>query len=77
VRVVGEEEASLGVAEFWLAGRLFGFTRFDGDDLMLRIEPRDDGAAVVVGAQELADAIAEANRMLASSSSVAREREPE
>jgi hypothetical protein len=32
---------------------------------MLRIEPGHDGAAVVVGAHSLADAIAEANRLLA------------
>ena len=64
VRVVSPEEASFGVAEFWSAGRLIGFKRFDDGDLMLRIEPRDDGAPMVVGAQHLADAIAEANRLL-------------
>jgi hypothetical protein len=32
---------------------------------MLRMEPRHDGTAVVVGAHSLADAIAEANRLLA------------
>jgi hypothetical protein len=67
VRVVSPEEASFGVAEFWSAGRLIGITRFDDGDLMLRIEPRDDGAAVEIGAAHLADAIAEANRLLAAS----------
>lgn len=64
VRVVSPEEASFGVAEFWSAGRLIGFTRFDDGDLMLRLEPSEDGAAVVVGAKRLADAIAEAGRLL-------------
>jgi hypothetical protein len=66
VSVVSPEEASYGVAEFWSGGRLLGFTHFDDGDLMLRIEPRDDGAPVVVGARGLADALAEANRLLAS-----------
>jgi hypothetical protein len=65
VKVISPEEASFGVAEFWSAGRLIGFTQFDDGDLMLRIEPSDDGAAVVLGAQGLARAIAEANRLLA------------
>jgi hypothetical protein len=66
VSVVSPEEASYGVAEFWSGGRLLGFTHFADGDLMLRIEPRDDGAPVVVGARGLADALAEANRLLAS-----------
>ena len=66
VSVVSPEEASYGVAEFWSGDRLLGFTHFDDGDLMLRIEPRDDGAPVVVGAHGLADALAEASRLLAS-----------
>jgi hypothetical protein len=66
VSVVSPEEASFGVAEFWSEGRMIGFTQFDDGTLVLRIEPRDDGAAVVIGAQGLADALAEANRLLAS-----------
>ena len=66
VSVVSSEEASYGVAEFWSGGRLIGFTQLDDGDLMLRIEPRDDGAAVVIGAHSLADALAEANQLLAS-----------
>jgi hypothetical protein len=66
VSVVSPEEASYGVAELWSGGRLIGFTHYDDGDLMLRIEPRDDGAAVVVGAHGLADALAEANRLLTS-----------
>jgi hypothetical protein len=66
VSVVSPEEASYGVAEFWSEGRLIGFTHLDDGDLMLRIEPRDDGAAVVVGARGLVDALAEADRLLAT-----------
>ena len=66
VSVVSPEEASYGVAEFWSGDRLIGFTRLEDGDLMLRIEPRDDGAAVVLGAHGLADALAEANRLLGS-----------
>jgi hypothetical protein len=60
VTVVSAEEAADGTAEFWSGGRLIGFTHLEDGDLMLRIE---DG--VVVGAHSLADAIAEANRLLA------------
>jgi hypothetical protein len=66
VSVLSPEEASFGIAEFWSGGRLVGYTRFDDGDLMLRIEPSDDGAAVVLGAHALASAIVEANRLLAS-----------
>jgi hypothetical protein len=66
VSVVSPEEASYGVAEFWSDGRLAGFTYFDDGDLMLQIQSPDDGAAVVIGAHALADALAEANRLLAS-----------
>ena len=63
VNVVSAEEASLGVAEFWSGGRMIGFTCIEEGDLTLRIEPCPD--AVVLGAHALADAIAEANRLLA------------
>lgn len=66
VSVVSPEEASDGVAELWLSGRLIGFTHFEDGDLVLRIEPGQDGAAVVLGVQGLTDALAEANRLLAS-----------
>ena len=65
VTVVSPGEAEYGTAEFWSGGRLFGFTHLEDSDLMLRIEPGRDGAAVVVGAHSLANAIAEANRLLA------------
>jgi hypothetical protein len=66
VSVVSAEEASFGVAEFWSDGRMIGFTQLDDADLMLRVEPRDDGAAVVVGVHGLVDALAEVNRLLAA-----------
>jgi hypothetical protein len=60
VTVVSAEEAADGTAEFWSGGRMIGFTHLEDGDLMLRIE-----AGEVVGAHSLADAIAEANRLLA------------
>ena len=65
VTVVSPEEASFGVAEFWSEGRQIGFTRFEDSALVLRIEPRNDGGALVIGVQRLVDALAEANRLLA------------
>ncbi|MQA75936.1 MAG: hypothetical protein GEU88_16655 [Solirubrobacterales bacterium] len=62
--VAGPEEASLGVAEFWASGELIAFTRIEEGDLTLRIGPSRDGAPVVLGAQRLAEALAEANRLL-------------
>ena len=53
VSVVSAEAADYGVAELWAAGELIGYTILDDSDLMLRIEPRRDHAAVVVGAHSL------------------------
>jgi hypothetical protein len=63
VNVVSAEEASLGVAEFWSGDQMIAFTRIEDGDLTLRIGPSTD--CVVLGAHALADAIAEANRLLA------------
>jgi hypothetical protein len=63
VNVVSAEEASLGVAEFWSGDRMIGFTLIDDGDLTFRIEPDSDG--LVLGAHALAEALAEANRLLA------------
>lgn len=60
VTVVSPEEAADGTAEFWSGGRMIGFTQLEDGDLMLRLE-----AGVVVGARGLAEAIAEADRLLA------------
>jgi hypothetical protein len=66
VRVVSPEEADHGVAEFWLGEELFGFTRLEDGELLLRIEPRTDGAAVLVNAHSLAGALAQAKALLES-----------
>lgn len=66
VRVVSLEEAERGTAEFWLDGQLFGFTRLEEGELVLTIEPRNDGGAVSVDARSLHDALAEAKRLLES-----------
>jgi hypothetical protein len=42
---------------------MIGFTRVEEGDLTLRIGPSPDG--VVLGAHSLAEALAEANRLLA------------
>ena len=66
VRVVSVEEADDGTAEFWLGSRLFGFTRLEEGELVLTIEPSDDGRAVSVNAHGLSVALAEAKRLLES-----------
>jgi hypothetical protein len=66
VSVISAEATSFGVAELWSGSRMIGFTVLDDGDLMLRIEPRDDGAPVVVGVHGLVTALAEADRLLAS-----------
>jgi len=66
VRVVSLEEADHGTAEFWLDGRLFGFTRLEHGQVVLTIEARVDGQAVSVNARSLHDALAEAERLLES-----------
>jgi hypothetical protein len=65
VNVSSAEEAFDGTAELWSGGQRIGFTRYEDSDLMLWVEPRRDGSAVVVGARAMADALAEANRLLA------------
>jgi len=66
VRVVSPEEADDDTAEFWLGPDLFGFTRLDDGELVLTIQPSDDGGAISVNARSLYDALAEAKRLLAS-----------
>jgi hypothetical protein len=66
VSVVSPEEAEHGTAEFWAADRLFGFTQLEDGELILRIEPRSDGGAVVVSAHSLAEALARAKQLLES-----------
>jgi hypothetical protein len=66
VRVISPEEAVDDVAEFWLGDELLGLTRLEDGELVLRIEPRADGAAVVVNAHSLAAALAQAKALLQS-----------
>ena len=66
VTVVSTEEAFDGTAELWSGGELFGYTRYEDNDLVLRIEPRHDGAPRVVGAHAMANALAEVTRLLAT-----------
>jgi len=66
VSVESPEEAEYGVAEFWAGGRLFGFTRLQDGELVLRIEPTSDGSAVIVNAHSLAEALARAKELLSS-----------
>jgi hypothetical protein len=62
VSCVSPEEASSGVTEFWSGERLIGVTCIEDGDFTLRIEPGAHGLAL--GARALADALAEANRLL-------------
>jgi hypothetical protein len=66
VRVISSEEADDGIAQFWIGEDLFGTTRLEDGQLILRIEPAKDGAEVVVNAHSLADALAQAKTILAS-----------
>jgi hypothetical protein len=61
--VVSAEEVSLGLAEFWSGNPLFAFTHMEDGDLTLRVEPDPDG--VMLGAHALAEALAEADGLLA------------
>jgi hypothetical protein len=65
VETVSPEEASYGVAELWAGGQLIAYTHLDDGDLMLRIEPRDDGSPVELGVRGLTGALADVNRLLA------------
>ena len=64
VSIISPEAADHGVAELWAAGEMVGHTILYDNDLMLRIEPRRDRAAVVVGARSLAEALTRAEQLL-------------
>lgn len=64
VTVISPEAADYGVAELWAAGEVIGYTILEDSDLMLRIEPRRDRTAVVVGARSLAQALTRAEQLL-------------
>ena len=67
VRMTGDQEASDGVVELWHGGEQIAFTHYDPHDghLLLRIDPRADGAPLRVDVRSLRDALAEAERLLA------------
>jgi hypothetical protein len=64
VSILSPEAADHGVAELWAADELIGYTILEDSDLMLRIEPRRDRTAVVVGARSLAQALNQAEHLL-------------
>jgi len=64
VSVASPEEAESGVAEFWVGDHLFGSTRLEEGEPVLRIEPRSDGGEIAVTAQSLAAALAQAKLLL-------------
>jgi hypothetical protein len=69
VRMTGDQEAADGVVEFWHGGEQIAFTHYDPHDghLLLRIDPREDGAPLRVDVRSLREALAEAERLLAGS----------
>ncbi|HEY2771734.1 MAG TPA: hypothetical protein VGI87_14260 [Solirubrobacteraceae bacterium] len=64
VSIASPEAADHGVAELWAADGPIGYTILEGSDLMVRIEPRRDRTAVVVGARSLARALSRAEQLL-------------
>jgi hypothetical protein len=67
VHPVSAEEVEHGVAELWRDGEQIAYTLYDLDssELVLRIDPRKDGAPLEVGVRSLAAALAEVERVLA------------
>lgn len=67
VRMTGDQEAADGVVELWHGGEQIAFTHYDPHDghLLLRIDPREDGAPLMVDVHSLREALAEAERLLA------------
>ncbi len=65
VESVSPEEVEHGVTELWADGVLVAYTIYDEGDLQLRIDPRRDGAPVVVGVRSLSKALLEVDRLLA------------
>ena len=68
VRTTGAQEASDGVAELWRDGEQIAYTHYDPHDghLMLRIDPREDGAPLRFEVRSLSEALAEVERVLAA-----------
>ena len=66
VVVTGAEEAYDYAAELWLANELMGVTVLHEGRLHLRIEPRADGLPWLADVENLARALAEADKRLAA-----------
>jgi hypothetical protein len=66
VRTTGAEESSDGVVELWRNGEQIAFTHYDPHDghLLLRIDPRRDGAPLRVDVRSLSKALAEVEQVL-------------
>jgi hypothetical protein len=67
VITISAEETEHGVAELWAGGQQIAYTVYDLDsgELMLRIDARKDGEPLMLGVRELAEALAEVDRILA------------
>jgi hypothetical protein len=67
VRTTGAQEASDGTVELWRDGEQIAFTHYDPRDghLLLRIDPRKDGAPLRVDVSSLREALIEVERVLA------------
>ena len=66
VVVVSPEEAYNGTAELWSGGELMGITMLSPDGLQLRIDARADGRPWLIDTTSLAQALDEANRLIAA-----------
>jgi hypothetical protein len=64
VSVLSAQAADYSVAELCAAGELIGHTVLEDNDLMLRIEPRHDHTAVVLGARSPTQALNQAKHLL-------------
>jgi hypothetical protein len=64
VSIVSPEALDHGIAELWAARELIGYTILEDGDLMLRVEPRRDRSAVVIGVHSLAQALSRAEHLL-------------
>jgi hypothetical protein len=64
VSIVSPEAPDHSVGELWASGELIGYTILRDSNLMLRVEPRRDRTAVVVGARSLAQALSPAEHLL-------------
>jgi hypothetical protein len=66
VVVVSPEEAYDGTAEFWCGSELMGITMLTPGGLQLRIDARADGQPWLIDTTSLAQALDEANRLIAA-----------